>query len=268
VRRTPTSSGSISLSRLHGRCQAKKLVEALVIGSNALVEIARTASRNKKSLSTGFYADRFHAEVVKLTRVENLIAPTISGFDSAPLLGHLATVKSTSTAAGERDAAIKQIKLICETQVQPNLSNLGSPTQPTSEPVLSASVLARAPSYLRRTLLQANGCYEKRWFDAWSVMIRKLIENLIIDVYEKANKQAEIQQNGEYLMLSGLITAILNQNHWTRQRETKRSLPDIKKLGDRAAHNRRYETQRQDIDQLLAGLRATVDDLLHLTGHK
>jgi hypothetical protein len=70
-------------------------------------------------------------------------------------------------------------------------------------------------------------------------MIRKLIENLIIDVYDNAKKQAEIQQNGEYLMLSGLITAILNQNHWMLQRETKRSLPDIKKLGDRAAHNRR-----------------------------
>lgn len=135
--------------------------------------------------------------------------------------------------------------------------------------MLSPTVLGTtAPSYLRRTLLQANGCYEKRWFDASSVMIRKLVENLIIDVYEKDKKQTEIQQNGEYFMLSGLITAMLNQTHWTLQRETKRSLPDIKKLGDRAAHNRRYEATRQDIDQLLAGLRATVDDLLHLAGHK
>lgn len=252
--------------------RAKTLVDALVVGANALHEIARTAARNRKSLaSTGFYADRFHDGVVKLTKVETLIIPTItaiSGFDAAPLLAHLATVKSTSAPDRERDTARKQIKLICETQVHPNVSNLGSPTQPTSEPVLPASVLAKAPTYLRRTLLQANGCYEKRWFDASSVMIRKLIENLIIDVYEKNKNQAEIQQNGEYFMLSGLITAILNQTHWTLQRETRRSLPDLKKLGDRAAHNRRYEATVQDIDQLLGGLRAAVDDLLHLAGHK
>ena len=106
------------------------------------------------------------------------------------------------------------------------------------------------------------------WFDASSVMIRKLVENLIIDVYEKNQKQAEIQKNGEYIMLAGLIIAILNQTHWPLQRETKTSLPDIKRLGDRGAHNPRYEATRQDIDQLLPGLRATVDDLLHLAGHK
>jgi hypothetical protein len=69
-------------------------------------------------------------------------------------------------------------------------------------------------------------------------------------------------------MLSGLITAILNQTHWQLQRETKASLPEIKKLGDRAAHNRRYEATRQDFDKILPGLRATVDDLLHLAGYK
>ena len=238
----------------------------------SFVDIARTAFRNKKSLSTGFYADRFHDEVVKLTKVENLIVPTIqaiSGFAPAPLLGHLVTVKSTSLAISDRDTARKQITLICETQVLPNISNLGTPTQPSSEPVLAATVLGpKAPTYLQRTVLQANGCYEKRWFDASSVMIRKLVENLIIDVYENHSKQSEIQQGGDYFMLSGLITAILGQNHWPLQRETKKSLPDIKKLGDRAAHNRRYEANRQDIDQLLGGLRATVDDLLHLAGHK
>lgn len=253
--------------------QAKKLVEALVVGSDALTQIARTASRNRKSIaSTGFYADRFHDEVVKLAKVENLIVPTIqaiAGFDAQLLLAQLATVKSTSATSGQRDLARKQVKLICETQVLPNLSNLGSPTQPTSEPVLSASVLgAKAPTYLQRTVLQANGCYEKRWFDASSVMIRKLVENLIIDVYEEHGKQSDIQKDGDYLMLSGLIAAILSQAHWPLQRETKRSLPDIKKLGDRAAHNRRYEATRQDIDQLLVGLRAAVDDLLHLAGHK
>jgi len=253
--------------------RAKKLVESLVVGADALDKIARTAKRNRKPIDgSGFYPDRFHAEVVKLTGVERLILPTvraITGFDAKPLEQHLAIVRATETPIGDRDRARKQIRLICETEVIPNLANLASPEQPTSEPIMAAAVFAKAPTYLQRTLLQANGCYEKRWFEASSVMIRKLIENLIIDVYEKHRHQAEIQnKDGDYLMLAGLVTAMLNQTHWPLQRETKKSLPQIKQLGDRAAHNRRYEATRQDIDQLLTGLRAAVDDLLHLAGHK
>jgi hypothetical protein len=252
--------------------RAKQLVAAFVVGAEALNEIARTAARNRQSIaSSGPYGQRFHKEVVKLTGVEKLITPIlhlIDGFDPASVLNHLSVLKSTSSSMRQRDEARKSVRLICETEIIPNLSNLSSPTQPTAEPVLAAAVLAKAHTYLQRTLLQANGTYEKRWFDASSVMIRKLVENLIIDVYEHHGKQAEAQKDGEYFMLNGLVTALLSQKHWTLQRETKKSLPEIKKLGDRAAHNRRYEATRQDIDQILPGLRATVDDLLHLSGQK
>jgi hypothetical protein len=251
----------------------KQLAAALVEGAAALSEVARTASRNKKSIDGhGFYADKFHDELVKLERAEREVMPvleTITGFDPAPLRCHLATVKATNTDLRSRDEARKQIRLICETEVLPQLSNLSSPVKPSSEPVLPAAIFAAAPSYLQRTLMQANGCYVNRWFDAASVMIRKLVENLIIDVYEKHGKQSEIKgSDGVYFMLSGLVTEILNQKHWQLQRETKQTLPAIKKLGDRAAHSRRYEATRQDIDAVLPGLRAAVDDLLHLAGHK
>ena len=45
-------------------------------------------------------------------------------------------------------------------------------------------------------------------------------------------------------------------------------MPEIKKLGDRAAHNRRYWATKQDIANVLSGLRTAADDLLHLAGHK
>lgn len=252
--------------------RAKQLVEALIVGVDELHRIAKTATRGRQKLTgDGPYAVRFHDEVVKITKVENLLAPVlpaVSGLDHAAFTAHIAIAKATSSTVAARDEACKNVRLIARAEIIPNLGNLSSPTQPASEPVLAAAVLASAPSYLKRTLLQANGTYEKRWFDASSVMIRKLVENLIIDVYEKHQKQAEIQKDGEYLMLSGLINAILAQTHWPLQRETKQSLPLIKKIGDRAAHNRRYEAGRQDIDQISPGLRATVDDLLHLAGHK
>jgi hypothetical protein len=253
--------------------RAKQLVGSLPVGADALTQIATTAARNKKSIATtGPYAERFHAELIKLVAVEKLIMPVINaiaGFDSAPLLKHLETVKSTSASVSDRERARRQIRLICETDVLPNIGNLTSPVRPTSEPVMAAAVLAKAPTYLQRALLQANGNYINRWFDASSVMIRKLVENAIIDVYEKNGKADEIRNpDGEYLMLSGLISALLKQTHWSLGRETKKCLPEVKRLGDRAAHNRRYEATKQDIDNIIPGLRATMDDLLHLAGHK
>lgn len=253
--------------------RAKLLVGALPVGADALTAIARTASKHRKSISTtGPYTERFHAELIKLVAVEKLILPVIdavSGFDAQPLKNYLATVKASSSSVAERDNARRQIRLICETDLIPNLGNLSSPAQPTAEPVMAAAVLAKAPTYLQRALLQANGTYVSRWFDASSVMIRKLVENAIIDVYDKNGKASEIRNaDGDYLMLSGLIGAILRQAHWPLGRETKKALPALKQLGDRAAHNRRYEATRQDIDQVLPGLRAAIDDLLHLAGHK
>jgi hypothetical protein len=253
--------------------RARQLVAALPVGADELTRIATTAARNRKSIyTTGPYAERFHRELIKLTAVEKMILPvvqSIAGFDAGPLISHLCAVKSTSTTPAERERARRQIRLICQTEVLPNIGNLTSPAQPASEPILPASVLAEAPSYLRRALLQANGNYVNRWFDASSVMIRKLVENAIIDVYEKNGRESEIKNvDGEYLMLSGLIAAILKQAHWSLGRETKKCLPDLKRLGDRAAHNRRYEAQKQDIDNLIHGLRATIDELLHLAKHK
>jgi hypothetical protein len=253
----------------------KELVAALVLGSADLHEIARKAATNKKSISgAGFYADKFHDALVKLAGVEREVMPvieTITGFDSASLRRHLATAKSASASTDlrARDEARKYVRLVCETEVAPQLGNLAGPVRPNSEPVLPSSVFAKAPTYLQRTVLQANGCYEKRWFEAASVMIRRLVEHLIIDVYEHHQRQSEVtDSDGSYLMLNGLVKAISSQTHWSLQRETKQVLPAIKKLGDRGAHTRRYEATKQDIDSVLSGLRATVDDLLHLAGHK
>ncbi len=253
--------------------RAKQLTAALVSGAAELYEIARKAAGSKQSIAgTGFYAEKFHDAVVRLTAAESEVMPVIeaiTGSNSIPLRNRLATAKSTSTDLRTRDDARKQVRLICEAEVVPRIGGLSGPVQPTSEPVLAAAIFAKGPTYLQRTVLQANGCYVNRWFEAASVMIRRLVENLIIDVYEKHGKQSEIQgTDGVYLMLSGLVTAIVNQTHWPLQRETKQTLPAIKKLGDRAAHSRRYEATKQDIDSILSGLRSTVDDLLHLAGHK
>ncbi len=251
---------------------AERDLESLVSISKQIVETSGTAHRNHKSLSgTGFYANKFHDLLVDLTRITNRLVPVLrnlADLDSTALAGSIEILRSPTSSHHARDKAQKAIRLLCQAEIPPRLSALSSPAVPAGEMVLSSEVLAVAPHYLRRILLQANGCYEQRWFDACSVMIRKLVESLIIEVYEKHGKEAEIKAGGEYMMLSGLIAQMLGSKHWSLQRETKRELPALKLLGDRAAHSRRYQAVKADIDQIRPGLRAAVDDLLHLAGIK
>ncbi len=97
----------------------------------------------------------------------------------------------------------------------------------------------------------------------------KFVEILIIEVYEAHNKASEIKdRNGDFLMLGDLISSILKEAGWNLQRETKRVLPEIKSLGDRSAHNRRYIAKKADVDKVIPGLRVLADDLLHLANLK
>jgi len=126
--------------------RAKQLAVALVSGATELYETARKAARANHSIAgIGFYANKFHDALVKLAGVESEVMPvveTITGFDSAPLRRHLATAKATNTDLRARDEARKQVRLICETEVLPRLGNLSGPVQPSSEPVLAASIFA------------------------------------------------------------------------------------------------------------------------------
>jgi hypothetical protein len=138
-------------------------------------------------------------------------------------------------------------------------------TNPKTEQVIPKSVVANTRGYYERIIQQANGCYERQWFDACSVMIRKFVEILIIEVYEANRKANEIKDSsGDFFMLRDLITVMLKDLTWNLGRETKKSLPEIKLMGDRSAHTRRYLAMKGDVDKVIPGLRVIADELLHL----
>jgi hypothetical protein len=146
-------------------------------------------------------------------------------------------------------------------------SKYGRPveTVPKTEQVLPNAVVAKTRGYYVRIIQQANGCYENGWFDACSVMIRKIVEILIIEVYEENGKALEIKDGGgNFFMLSDLIATILKDSTWNLGRESKACLPLIKQMGDHAAHNRRYVATKTDVDKILPGLRIVADELLHV----
>jgi hypothetical protein len=120
--------------------------------------------------------------------------------------------------------------------------------------------------YIEKVAFQVNGCFQYGFYDGASVLIRRLIETLLIECYEHKGSQSRIaDSDSNYFMLSGIITDAVDRNGLSLGRETKAVLRDLKTIGDRAAHNRRYNAVRADLEKIRLGVRLVVDELIQLS---
>ena len=134
------------------------------------------------------------------------------------------------------------------------------------EPVIYMAMVRGTRGYIERVAHQANGTYANGWYDACAVMIRRLLETLIIECYESHKIEARIKDStGNYLFLKDLVDRVLSESTWTLGRTARAVLPKLKELGDKAAHNRRYNAHREDLDKVLKDLRDAVQELLVLS---
>lgn len=149
---------------------------------------------------------------------------------------------------------------------------LGPPDEgliPATQSVVPRSLVRNTRGYIEKVANQANGCYENGWYDACAVLVRRLIETLVIEAYEKHSIASKIKNtNGEFFYLRDLIGHCLGEPAWNLTRNCKQALPKLKDIGDKSAHSRRYIAQRGDIDPMLADIRLVVQEFLYLAGLK
>lgn len=244
-----------------------ELLDELTRSIEAVLHISRVASKNRKSLR-GFdhYGKKFHDAAIGLTQIERscMRMQTVLS-DGLKTQAHAvsAAMKDPAVDHKTREEAARRLMSLIKLELLPAAHQITKPTTPESEPVLASAVLRNSPRYIHRVLLQANGSFLRGWFDASAVMIRRVLESLIIELYERAGREAEIKKEEEYLMLAGLVGKLLNQSHWSLGREVRKGLPQLKTLGDRSAHTRHYLATRQDIESMQGALRVTVDALVH-----
>ena len=157
--------------------------------------------------------------------------------------------------------AAKAIDLDIRRELGPSDEGLLAETQL----VVPRSLVRGTRGYIEKIANQANGCYENGWYDACSVMMRRLIETLIIETYEKYSIAHKIKNGqGDFFFLRDLITHCLSESAWNLSRNCKQALPKLKDIGDKSAHSRRYVAQRGDLDPLLPDIRLVVQELLFL----
>lgn len=139
----------------------------------------------------------------------------------------------------------------------------------TTQPVIIMSLVRGTRGYIERVCNQINGAYENGWYDACAVMLRRLIETLIIEAFERHQIANKIQNaNGDFFYLRDLIDKTLAENAWNLGRNTKQALPRLKDIGDKSAHSRRYIAQRGDIQPLLVDIRTVVQELIYIAALK
>jgi hypothetical protein len=126
-------------------------------------------------------------------------------------------------------------------------------------------ILKDTRGYVIKVAEQAIIAYDHGIYDACFVMTRKLLEILIIELFEKNKIETKIKNTtGDFYYLSDLIDKLMVESLWNLTRNTKQSLPAIKKVGDLSAHNRRFIAKQPDVDKIKGDLRIVIQELVIL----
>ena len=163
-----------------------------------------------------------------------------------------------------------QLKAGSRDSIQANYASIfvGVPKKKieSSAAYIPEEVWRNTRGYIERVCEQLNGCYFYAFYDAVSIMLRRLMETLVIEAYEHLGRQSEIRgKDGNYFMLGELVAKATDSSGLGLGREAKRALLNIKTLGDRSAHNRRFNAVRSDLAKLEAEARVAVDELINIS---
>lgn len=148
------------------------------------------------------------------------------------------------------------------------LAIIGAPRPlPATDSVLPRTLFSNTRGYIEKVVNQINASYDAALYDCSAVMCRRLIETLIIEVYEHSGRASAIKgADGNFFMLSDLARMLLSDSAFNVSRNARKGLEDFKRLGDLSAHSRRYNAHPADIDRVRDGLRVAAEELLHIAG--
>jgi len=122
--------------------------------------------------------------------------------------------------------------------------------------------------YVKRLIPQINGCWERAYYEACAVMIRRLIQTLIVEMFHRRGWLAELKDSGtgEFVGLKAMIDKVCGDARFGMDGTCARGLRDLKDLGDVAAHDFRVVVRKGDIQRLRGSIRLTSERLLFYMG--
>lgn len=136
---------------------------------------------------------------------------------------------------------------------------------PTSD-LIPLSIISGTRNYIEEIARQMCCCYDKGLYDACFVMMRKLLETLIIECFERHGASDEIKDGNQFYFLSELIPKYLSSAYWNSSINLRNNIGEIKKYGDLSAHNRKFIAKKEHIDKIKSSVEQVVQEIV-LTTH-
>lgn len=224
------------------------------------IECAKKAKQNSKSLSgDNHYGNKFHGLKIEAKNFFQNNDFAGNNASMGELIDEVFRIKSTNK---ERLAAYREINYILKTTIgQPSKQNYLDGKNFIPNNLLGEN----QRTYLIRLVDEINNCYQSECYTSCMVMIRRLMEVCIIDVFEENNIQSAIKNSSDnYFMLEELVTKLINQKTVKISRSSKESLPKLRTFGNLSAHGKYFYARKDDLDKIHTDFRALVEELLRL----
>jgi len=130
---------------------------------------------------------------------------------------------------------------------------------------LPNSVSLGGRKHLESIRREINGCYEFGFYNSCAVMCRRLMECLLIEVFDASGEKAAITGgDGNIVGLNDILAKAKAGSHVKLSRNAPRVADRVKDSGDAAAHSRHYVTSQRDIEDLNPGFRQLISELSSL----
>lgn len=138
-------------------------------------------------------------------------------------------------------------------------------TAPVKDLLVSAAVDLGGRRPLDSIRREANGAYERGFYNSAAVMCRRLAEMLLIEALEKNGAKDKIRDSKDNLLgFADLIAAAKSGHHLKLSRSAPAALSKVKELGDAGAHHRHFVAAKKDLDDLNPGYSLLISELASL----
>lgn len=134
-----------------------------------------------------------------------------------------------------------------------------------NQTILPEKLYSNTRNYIEQLAKQINASYENNLFDCTAVMMRRLMEVLIILMFQNEQIESKIldKQGNNYVNLEKMIKIANSEPLFKLSKNTQQDMDVFRELGNLSAHKIWYNSTKKDIETLILRYRAMIEELLY-----
>ena len=106
-------------------------------------------------------------------------------------------------------------------------------------------------------------CYDNKCYTACLIMMRKLLEAIIIAIFESIGELSKIKDSkGITFFLNDLIKIYIEEKNINKSRHIEKELNELKKAGDMAVHKYNFKVSKKFADEYRIILDIVIQELI------